>query len=136
MAMWLLKTEPSEYSFDDLEREGGTRWGGVTQPHALLHLRRIEAGDTALIYHTGSERAVVGLAVVTRGGYPDPESHDPKRAVCDVRPTERLKRPVTLAQIKAHPALQSWELVRLARLSVLPVSHEQWNIVRRMAQVK
>ena len=130
----LLKTEPAAYSYDDLERDGETMWDGVTQPHALQNLRKIKKGDLALIYHTGDERAIVGVAEVTRGYYVNPEYDDPKLAVCDVRAKARLPRPITLAQIKAHPQLKDWELVRLARLSVVPVSDEQWQIVQDMAQ--
>ncbi len=134
MAIWLLKTEPSVYSYDDLERDGSTVWDGVTQPLALQNLRKIQKGDTALIYHTGDERALVGIAQVTRGAYANREYDNPKLAVCDVLAGKRLSRPVTLAAIKAHPALQDWDLVRLARLSVVPVSDEQWRIVQEMAK--
>ena len=132
--MHLLKTEPKIYSYDDLERDGTTMWDGVTQPLALQNLRKIKKGDLALIYHTGDERAVVGIAEVTRGYYVNPEQDDPRLAVCDVRAKERLPRPVTLAEIKAHPHLKDWELVRLARLSVVPVSDAQWQILQAMAQ--
>lgn len=134
MTMWLLKTEPDAYSYDDLERNGQTMWDGVTQNQALQNLRKIEAGDLALIYHTGDERAIVGIADVVRGSYVNPEEENPKLAVCDVRAKSRLEKPVTLAQIKAHPPLQNWDLVRLARLSVVPVSDEQWKIVRALAE--
>ena len=129
-----VKTEPTVYSYDDLERDGSTMWDGVTQPHALQNLRQIKAGDTALIYHTGDERAVVGIADVTRGYYVNPESDDPKMAVCDVRAKKRLIQPVTLAQIKAHPELKDWDLVRLARLSVVPVSNSQGKILQSLAK--
>ena len=134
MAIWLLKTEPSVYSYADLERDGSTMWDGVTQPHALLNLRKVEAGDLALIYHTGDERAVVGLADVIRGYYVNPEQDNPKLAVCDVQARQRLTRPVTLAEVKAHPVLKDWDLARLARLSVVAVSEEQWRILRELAQ--
>src|SRR5687768_8440581 len=110
MAIWLLKTEPSVYSFDDLERDGQTMWDGVTQPHALQNLRKVTKGDIAIIYHTGDERAAVGLADVTRGYYVNPEQDNAKLAVCDVKAKQRLKQPVTLAQIKAHPELKDWDL--------------------------
>ncbi|MDF2441759.1 MAG: hypothetical protein JWN98_2743 [Abditibacteriota bacterium] len=133
MAIWLLKTEPSVYSFDDLQRDGETMWDGVAQPHALQNLRRMTEGDTAIIYHTGDERAAVGLADVTRGYYVNPEQNDPKLAVCDVKAGRRLKQPVTLAQCKAHPELKQWDLVRLARLSVVAVSDEQMQILLALA---
>jgi len=133
MAIWLLKTEPTVYSYTDLEREGETMWDGVTQNHALQNLRKIERGDVAIIYHTGDERAAVGIAEVTRGSYVNPEFEDEKLAVCDVRAKEKLPKPVTLAQIKAHAQLQNWDLVRLARLSVVAVSDEQWRILQQLA---
>ena len=134
MAIWLLKTEPNVYSYDDLERDGSTMWDGVTQPHALQNIRRIEAGDLALIYHTGDERAVIGIAEVTRGYYINPELDDPKLAVCDVKAKERLPKPVTLKEIKARDELKDWDLVRLARLSVVAVSEAQWKILQEMAR--
>ena len=110
-------------------------WDGVTQPHALQNLRKIEKGDLALIYHTGDERAVVGVAEVVKGFYVNPEHDDPKLAVCDVQPKSRLKNPVSLKQIKACQALRDWDLVRLMRLSVVAVSEEQWEILQRMSEV-
>jgi predicted RNA-binding protein with PUA-like domain len=134
MAIWLLKTEPSNYSFDDLEHEGETVWDGVRNNAALKNLREMVEGDLALIYHTGDERSIVGTADIVRGSYADPKADDEKLAVCDVRVQKRLARPVTLAEIKARPELKDWDLVRLSRLSVVPVSEEQWEIVQKMAQ--
>jgi predicted RNA-binding protein with PUA-like domain len=136
MAMWLLKTEPDKYSYADLEHDGETMWDGVSQPHALLNLRKIQAGDVALIYHTGDERAITGIALVTRGYYVNPETDDPKLAVCDVQAQERLAQPVTLKEIKAQSELKDWDLVRLARLSVVAVNELQWRIVREIAEMK
>ena len=132
MAIWLLKTEPTNYSYDDLERDGETVWDGVTNNAALKNIRQIETGDLALIYHTGDERQIVGIAAVVRGFYFNPD--DAKLALCDVRSSTRLARPVTLAQIKAHSQLQNWELVRQSRLSVVPVSDEQWEIVQGLGE--
>jgi predicted RNA-binding protein with PUA-like domain len=134
MNIWLLKTEPSVYSYDDLERDGETMWDGVTNNAALKNIRAIAPGDLAIIYHTGDEKAAVGIADVVRGYYVNPEHDDPKLAVCDVRAKARLKKPVTLAQIKAHPQLQDWDLVRQARLSVVSVSAEQWKILQELAK--
>jgi predicted RNA-binding protein with PUA-like domain len=134
MAIWLLKTEPDVYSFADLERDAETMWDGVTQPHALQNLRKMQNGDTAIIYHTGSERAAVGLAEVSRGYYVNPETDDAKLAVCDVRAIRLLKKPVSLTQIKARAELQDWDLVRLARLSVVPVSDAQFKVLLEMAE--
>ena len=133
MAIWLLKTEPSVYSYDDLERDMQTMWDGVTNNTALQNIRKMQDGDVAIIYHTGDERCAVGLADVTRGYYVNPEKDDAKLAVCGVRANRRLVQPVTLAQFKAHPLLQDWELIRQVRLSVVPVSEAQWNIVQQLA---
>lgn len=105
-------------------------WDGVTQSHALQNLRKMEAGDLAIIYHTGKERAAVALAEVTRDAYANPEGSDAKLAVCDVCAKCRFPRAVTLAGIKSHPQLANWELVRLARLSVVAASDEQWTVLQ------
>ncbi len=134
--IWLLKTEPSVYSYDDLERDGETMWDGVTNNTALQNIRKMQQGDLAIIYHTGDERSAIGLADVSRGYYVNPEQDDPKLAVCDVKAKARLPKPVTLAQVKAHPELQNWDLVRLGRLSVVPVSDEQFRILQELAEDK
>lgn len=127
--IWLLKTEPSVYSYADLERDGQTVWDGVNNNLALKHLRETCEGDLALIYHTGDEKAWTGIAQITRGHYADPKLDDPKRAVCDVKAHEKLENPVTLAQIKAVPELCEWALVKNSRLSVVPVSEAQFQIL-------
>src|SRR5436190_1030482 len=99
MALWLLKTEPSEYSWDDLVRDKQTVWEGVTNPTALIHIREMKKGDLALIYHTGGERAAVGIAQIARGAYPDPRASNEKLVVVDIKPKKKLARPVTLEQI-------------------------------------
>ncbi|HEY3935138.1 MAG TPA: EVE domain-containing protein [Gemmatimonadales bacterium] len=131
-ASWLLKTEPSTYSWDDLVRDGKTVWDGVTNAAALIHLRAMKSGDEALIYHSGDDRAIVGIARITKDGHPDPKLDDPKRAVVDVAPVRALKAPVTLAQIKAEKSLATMALVRISRLSCMPVSAEHREILRRM----
>ena len=123
---WLLKTEPANYSYADLERDGATVWDGVSNNAALMHLRAMQPGDLALIYHTGDERQAVGLAEVTSAPYPDPKASDPKLVVVDIRPLRRLPQPVTLAAIKADPAFADFALVRQGRLSVVPVTEAQW----------
>jgi predicted RNA-binding protein with PUA-like domain len=128
--MWLFKTEPANYSFADLERDEETMWDGVTNALALKYLRLVEEGDTVLIYHTGDEKALVGIAEIVRGAYVNPEEDDPKLSVCDVRFVRHLEKPVTLAQIKAIPELSEWQLVRNARLSVVPVSDEVWQLLQ------
>lgn len=119
---WLLKTEPSDYSFGDLERERVTTWDGVANPLALRHLREMRTGDEIVVYHTGSERAAVGLARATRGAYADPGSSDLRLVVVELEPVRRFARPVTLALIKADNAFAGIDLIRLPRLSVMPVS--------------
>jgi predicted RNA-binding protein with PUA-like domain len=127
--MWLLKTEPGEYSYDDLEREGRTRWDGVTNPVALRNLRAMKEGDRALVYHTGGEKAVVGLAEVVKAAYPDPKSGDAKRAAVDIEPRGRLARPVPLAELKALDLFAGSPLVRQGRLSVVPLTTAQWRAI-------
>ena len=134
MAIWLLKTEPSVYSYDDLERDGSTMWDGVTNTTALRNIRLMQEGDTAIIYHTGDEKSAVGIAEVSKGYYVNPEHDDPKLAVCDVKAKERFHKPVTLAQVKAVPELADWELVRISRLSVVPVSEQQWKVLRKLSE--
>ena len=127
--MWLLKTEPGEYSYDDLEREEQGRWDGVRNPAALRHLREMKAGDRVLVYHTGDEKAVVGLAEVVREAYPDPKGRNQKLVVVDVAARGRLDAPVTLAEMKAMPEFASSPLVRQGRLSVVPLTAPQWKAV-------
>ena len=128
---WVLKTEPSEYGFPDLVRDRRTRWEGVSNPVALKHLRSMLEGDDALIYHTGNEKALVGLARVASAPYPDPK--DPKLVVVDVEPVRPLPRAVPLAEIKAEPAFAELGLVRIPRLSVVPVEPAQWKRMLAMA---
>ena len=130
---WLLKTEPTAYSYDQLERDGRTAWDGVKNNLALMHLRAMKAGDWALIYHTGSAKEVVGMARILRGPYPDPKLDDPKLVVVDVAAEGLLPKPVPLAAIKADPALADLPLVRMSRLSVMPVTPEQWKLLLKMA---
>lgn len=125
--MWLLKTEPSQYSYDDLEREGRARWDGVTNPAALRNLRAMKEGDRVLVYHTGAEKAVVGTAEVVREAYPDPRYKGRLFVVVDIEPRGRLARPVALAEIKAMPEFADSPLVRQGRLSVVPIGAAQWR---------
>lgn len=127
---WLLKTEPSTYSWDDLLREKAVTWDGVGNPVALTHLAAMRPGDDALIYHTGKEKAVVGLARVTRSAYPDPGASDPKRLVLDIEAVRPLSRAVPLAEIKADAVFASSPLVRQGRLSVVPLTDEQFARLR------
>jgi predicted RNA-binding protein with PUA-like domain len=129
---WLLKTEPTTYSYDQLEKEGRTTWDGVRNNLALAHLRTMKAGDRVLIYHTGAEKAVIGLAKVAKAAYSDPKQDDPKLVVVDVIPERRLERPVTLAEVKAEASLKDLALVRMGRLSVMPVTPAQWKRLLEM----
>jgi predicted RNA-binding protein with PUA-like domain len=124
-AMWLLKTEPTDYSYDDLEKAKSARWDGVRNPVALRNLREMKVGDRVFVYHTGGEKAVVGLAEVTREAYPDPALKNSKRLVVDLRAVGRLSRPVTLAEIKARADFAESPLVRQGRLSVVPLTAVQ-----------
>ncbi len=130
---WVLKTEPDNYSYADLERDGATVWDGVSNNAALKNIRDMSPGDLALIYHTGDERQAVGLAEVVSEPYPDPRAGDPRLVVVDVRPLGPLARPVTLADVKADPSFADFALVRQGRLSVVPVSDEQWRRLLAMA---
>jgi len=136
MRFWLLKTEPDHYSYADLERDGATIWDGVANNTALMHIRTMQPGDLALIYHTGDQRQAVGLAEITSPPYPDPRAGDPKLVVVDLRPLRRLPQPVTLAAVKADPAFADFALVRQGRLSVVPVTPEQWRKLLGMAGEK
>lgn len=132
-AYWLLKTEPEDYPYDRLERDRKTVWDGVSNNLALKHLRTVRKGDWALIYHTGDERRLVGLAEIVSGPYPDPKAGDERWVVVDIKPKRRLKRPVPLNDIKARKELAAFDLVRLPRLSVMPVTETQWKSLMQMA---
>jgi predicted RNA-binding protein with PUA-like domain len=124
---WLLKTEPTTYSFDQLEREGHAVWDGVRNAAALIHLRAMRAGDAALIYHSGEERTVVGVDRVVTGAHPDPKSNDPRFVVVELEPVRRLATPIPLSTVKADAVFADLGLVRISRLSVMPVSAPQWK---------
>ncbi|MBL8768591.1 MAG: EVE domain-containing protein [Planctomycetes bacterium] len=134
MANWLLKTEPSVYSFDALVRDKKTVWDGVANNLALIHLRSMKPGDRAFIYHTDDERAVIGTAQITSKPYADPKESDPKLVVVDVKPVKKLASPVPLARMKTDERLEGFELFRNSRLSVVPVTDEQWTRIEELAQ--
>lgn len=129
---WILKTDADTYAFDQLARERRAVWDGVSNSLALKHIRSMRKGDQALIYHSGDEKALVGLARIASDPYPDPKAGDPRLAVVDVQAGERLARPVTLAAVKADPAFADLGLVRMSRLSVIPVPPEQWQRLLEM----
>jgi len=132
MARWLMKSEPGDYSYADLERDGGTCWDGIKNAAALIHLRKVKAGDELFVYHTGKERQVVGVARATSAAYADPKQDDERWAVVDIEPVERLTNPVSLAAIKADAAFADFDLVRISRLSVLPVPAKLWKRILKM----
>jgi predicted RNA-binding protein with PUA-like domain len=130
---WLLKTEPDSYRWDDLVRDKKTAWDGVTNALALKHIRTMKKGDLALIYHTGDERAAVGVAEVVSGPYPDPAAADERIVIVDLKPKKKLARPVTLAEFKADRAFAGWDLLRIGRLSVVPVPEAMWGRIHEIA---
>jgi predicted RNA-binding protein with PUA-like domain len=130
---FLFKEEPTHYSYDDLVRDGKTSWTGVKNPLAQKHLRSVKKGDRIFYYHTGDEKAVVGVAKAANDAYPDPKDGSGKLHAVDVVPVEKLPRPVTLAEIKASAAFRDFPLVRISRLSVMPVSDREWDGIEKMA---
>jgi predicted RNA-binding protein with PUA-like domain len=134
MSKWLLKTEPGDYSYDDLEREGRAVWDGVKNPVALKHMRAMKPGDQAFFYHTGKEKTIVGIARVETAAYSDPDADDERLVVFELSPVRRLAAPVSLAQVKAAGEFKDWELVRVPRLSVMPVPGQTWTRVLAMSR--
>lgn len=132
MANWLFKIEPDCFSYSDLEAATTTVWDGVSNALARKHLRTASVGDRVFLYHTGKEKAIVGIMEVTVG--PRPHGDDEKSVVVDVKPVKRLANPVTLAAIKADDAFADWELVRMSRLSVMPVPAALWKKIEAMAR--
>lgn len=133
-AKWLLKSEPGHYSFSDLERDGKTVWDGISNNVALKHLRDVRRGDSVMVYHTGDERAIVGIAEAASDPYPDPKQKDARLVVIDLKAGKKLARPVTLDEIKKSEAFRDFDLVRLPRLSVMPVSDAQWTRLMAMSK--
>jgi predicted RNA-binding protein with PUA-like domain len=131
---WLFKTEPSVYSFQQLQKDKKTMWDGVKNNLALKNLKDINKGDEILIYHPGDEKAAVGIARALGGAYPDPSQKNPRMLVVDIESVKTLPRPVTLAEVKANKKLANFDLVRLSRLSIMKVSDEQWEILEGMAK--
>ena len=131
---WLLKTEPTSYSYAQLEKDGRTTWDGVRNPVALKNLAAMRKGDEALVYHTGEEKAVVGVSRVVADPVQDRRVADPRMMTVDLEPVRRLKRPVTLKEVKENRALSDFDLARLPRLSVMPVSPEQRAEIERMSK--
>ena len=130
---FLFKEEPTHYAYEDLVRDGKTRWSGVKNPLAQKHLRTVKKGDSIFYYHTGDEKSVVGIARAAGDAYPDPIDPSGKLYAVDVVPVKKLRRPVTLAEIKAKPVFKDFALVRISRLSVMPVSDREWDEIEKMA---
>lgn len=133
MKYWLLKTEPTVYSYDDLVKDKRTVWDGVANNAALICIRNARKGDLAIIYHTGDERQMTGIGEIISDPYPDPKEDNPKLAVFDIKPLRKLKNPVTLSQIKADKKYKDFALVKEARKSVLEVPVEYWNEFMKMS---
>ena len=134
MSYWILKTEPTAYSYDRLEKEKTAVWDGVANPVALKNLKAMEKGDELMIYHTGGEKSVIGTASVAKEAYPDPKAGNPSMVVIDIKVGKRLAKPVTLAQIKADATFAEMALVRQGRLSVVPATAAQWKRLLALAE--
>ena len=131
---WLFKEEPTHYSYDDLVRDRKTTWSGVKNPVAQKHLHAVKKGDLVFYYHTGGEKSVVGIAKAAADAYADPKDKSGKAAVVDVVPVKKLKRAVTLAEIKSNGKFAAFPLVRISRLSVMPVTDAEWTEIERLSQ--
>jgi predicted RNA-binding protein with PUA-like domain len=131
---WLFKEEPSNYSYDSLVRDGRTSWTGVRNPLAQKHLRAVAKGDRIFFYHTGDEKAVVGIAKAAAAAYPDPADKTGKLYAVDVLPVRKLDSPVTLAAVKADKSFASFALTRVPRLSVMPVTDDEWDRIVAMSR--
>ena len=134
MAQWLVKEEPEHYSYDQLVKDRKTVWAGVKNPLAQKHLRSIRKGDGIFYYHTGKEKAIVAIATAMSDAYPDPKDATKKAFVVDVAPVKKLTRPVTLAEVKADRAFATFPLVRMSRLSVMPVTDDEWARIEKMSR--
>ena len=129
---WLVKQEPSSYSWSDFIKDGGTSWTGVRNYAARNNLRRMRKGDEALFYHSGEDKAVVGIAKVAKTAYADATAKEGDWSTVDLVPVKPLKRPVTLREIKKNPCLKKMQLVRLSRLSVMPVTTAEFRLILKM----
>jgi predicted RNA-binding protein with PUA-like domain len=136
MSTWLLKSEPSAYSWQDLVKEGRTHWNGVRNHQAANNLKAMKRGDRAFFYHSGEERAIVGIAEIVKEAYPDPSDETGRFVMVDVKPLEPVATPVTLATIKADKRLAELALLRQGRLSVVPITAEEWRLLCRMGGAK
>ena len=133
MAHWLIKSEPSTYSWAQLVKDKRTSWTGMRNPQASLNLKAMKAGDSCFFYHSGEGKEIVGIAEVAKAAYPDPTDKAGKAVTVDVKAVEPVKQPVTLAAIKADARFKDFKLVRQSRLSVVPVSDEHWKLILKMS---
>lgn len=131
---WLFKEEPAHYSYDAFAQDKRAVWSGVRNPVAQRNLHAVKKGDRVFYYHTGDQKAIVGVAKAVGNAYPDPDDPSGKAAVVDITPVRKLKRPVTLKEIKADAAFKDFPLVRISRLSVMPVSDVEWERIEKMAE--
>ncbi|MBX6323905.1 MAG: EVE domain-containing protein [Rhodospirillaceae bacterium] len=136
MAYWLLKSDPDTYGWREMQRDGRTNWDGVRNPQAGGYLRQMRVGDRALFYHSGSERAVVGIVEVARAAYPDPGDPSGRAVQVDVKAGPAFATPVTLAWIKAQPSLKDLPLIRQSRLSVMPIDPAAWAVICRAGGIE
>ena len=134
MNYWLLKEEPKNYSFDILEREKNTTWDGIKNNLALKYIKQIKKGDELFIYHSGMEKLIIGIAKATSKPYPDPNQNNEKLLVFNIKVKKRLKRTISLKEIKSNSIFKDFELVRLPRLSVMPVSQKYWNYIIKLSE--
>ena len=132
----MFKEEPTHYSYDDLARDGRTSWTGVRNPVAQKHLRSVKKGDRIFFYHTGNEKAVVGIMRAAGDAYADPSDTTGAWSAVDVEPVKKLKEPVTLASIKADPRFSSFVLTKVPRLSVMPVTPDEWDAIVAMSAAR
>jgi predicted RNA-binding protein with PUA-like domain len=131
---WLFKEEPTHYGWEDFVRDGKTSWTGVRNPVAQKNLHQVKKGDSVFYYHTGNEKAIIGVAQAMGDAYDDPQDKSGKLAAVDIKPVRKLPRPVTLAEIKGDKAFGSFPLVRISRLSVMPVSEKEWKKIEDLAR--
>lgn len=131
---WLCKQEPSTYNIDKLQKEKKTSWDGVHNNLALKHLNQMKKGDLAFFYHSGDEKQIVGIMEIASEAYPNPKEKEPRFVVVDVKFKKRLNKPVTLERVKANPKFKDWELLRISRLSVMPVSSQIWSEIIKISQ--
>ena len=136
MAYWLAKSEPSTYSWDDLVKEKQTCWSGIRNYAARIHMRNMKKGDEVFFYHSNEGVEIVGIAKVIKEAYPDPTTDDDRWVAVDLKPVRKLKNPVSLESIKKEKSLKEMALVRISRLSLQPVSDDEWEIVMKMAGEK